>query len=112
MEVIPIADVNGEHEGTTTCEHEGTVNLNHVLACRLCGIPLESYQSDIVTVQSARRANSIMDEIAVAGGYTALRFDGEFVVYGKTENGITEEIFTKKEDDKKYRVLKVLKMVK
>ncbi len=93
------------------CEHEGVVGLDHIIRCRLCGITLDMYESQITKTQSAKRAKKIIDEIAVKGGFTAARFDDTFVVYEKHDQGIVEEITAIKEGDKEYKVIKRLRAI-
>ena len=90
----------------TSCPHEGVISLTHQLTCRLCGIPLESLEEPIGKTQSRKRASRMLEEIAVAGGYTASRFSDNFVVYAKPDGNITEEITAKKEGDKEYTIIK------
>ena len=89
-----------------TCAHEGVINLNHTLTCRLCGMMLESLETQIGKTQSRKRASRMLEEIAVAGGYIASRFSDDFVVYVKPDGALTEEITAKKEGDKEYTIIK------
>ena len=52
------------------------------------------------------RANKILVEIVVAGGYQAAGFHDGFVVYSKNRGGITEELFVRKIGDKNFEVVR------
>jgi len=88
------------------CPHEGVINISNQLTCRLCGMTLESLESEIGKTQSRKRASRMLEEIAVAGGYIASRFSDDFVVYVKPDGNLTEEITAKKEGDKEYTIIK------
>lgn len=99
----------------SSCSHEGVVGLDGLLKCRNCGAIMDKFVTVITKTQSIKRAKQIIEEIAVAGGYEANRFNGEFVVYAKQQGNtnmqdmpVVEEITATKIGDKEYEVTRTI----
>ena len=89
-------------------EHEPMVMLNGTIRCRTCGEILPRMEETISLVSSQRRANRILQEIAVAGHYQANTFEDGFVVYSRSNNGNREELTVQKLSERNYRIVKRL----
>lgn len=87
--------------------HEPVVQLNGLIVCRTCGKQLSKAEEQITIVSSYRSANKVLEEIAVAGHYTADSFNNHnFVVYSRQVNNNREEVTVEKISNRSYRVLK------
>lgn len=87
--------------------HEHEVEIaDGLIKCRLCGQILESSEKELATFSSKRMAKAMLEEIAVAGKYTASSFDDGFVVYIKEKNNLKEEVGGKKKNKRTYVVYK------
>ena len=84
------ASVNPESE-VRMCEHTPTLGLDGIIRCKRCGDLLPHMDEEIDKTQSAKRANRILEEIAVSGGYFASGFSNGFIVYCKNEEILTAE---------------------
>ena len=89
-------------------EHEPMVMLDGMIRCRTCGELLPRMEETISLVSSQRRANRIVQEIAVAGHYQANALEDGFVVYSRRKNGSQEEITVQKLSERNYRIVKRL----
>ena len=89
-------------------KHEPSVDLNGLITCRTCGQILPYAEQELGKVSSAIMANRLLDEIAVKGGFHAESFEGDFIVYSKDNNGITEEITCRKKSNRVYIIYKKL----
>ena len=87
-------------------EHDPVLMLDGLIKCRTCGKILPSMEEEISIVTSRRRAEKILQEIAVAGSYQADKFENGFVVYSKEYNNYREEVTAQKTEGTGYRVLK------
>lgn len=87
-------------------EHDPILQLGGIIRCRKCGEILPEMTEEITTVTSRRRAEKILQEIAVAGKYRADRFEGGFVVYSRTTEDNEEEVQAQKKEGVGYRVIK------
>lgn len=87
-------------------EHDPVLMLDGLIKCKTCGTTLPSMEEEISIVTSRRRAEKILQEIAVAGSYQADRFEEGFVVYSKEDNNYREEVTAQKTEGTGYRVLK------
>ena len=57
-------------------------------------------------MQSAKSASRMLEQIAVAGHYTAKSFDNSFVVYVRHSFGLIEEITIKKLGQRRFEIVK------
>ena len=89
-------------------KHEPLVQLDGLIKCRICGELLPYAEEEICKVSSAMRVRRVLEEIAVAGEYTADSYEKGFIVYSKKQNGIIEEVTGEKLSDRNYRVYKRL----
>ena len=87
-------------------EHEPNIQLNGMITCRTCGEILPYMEEDIAKVDSALKANRILQELAVAGNYRANSWDSGFVLYSRDKNANREELAVKKGSKRNYRVVK------
>ena len=87
-------------------EHEPILQLGGLIKCRTCGEFLNDMEEEIAIVSSYRRANRILEEIAVAGHYLAKGFEKGFVVFSREMNGNHEEITARKLSERNYCVIK------
>jgi len=87
-------------------EHDPILQLDGIIKCRTCGVMLSNMEEEITTVTSRRRAEKVLQELAVAGGYRASGFDDGFVVYRIEKNGNEEEVTAKKKEGVGYKVVK------
>ncbi len=85
----------------TEHEHDTYLGLDNIIRCRTCG--KEVISMIVASVTSAARARRVLDEIAVAGGYSAVASDGDFVVY-RDNKGL--EITVTKIAERRYDVIK------
>ena len=84
--------------------HDIIVQLDGEAKCRICG---ESpREEEIAIVTSYRRANRILEEIAVAGHYRATTFERGFVVYAIERGSNREEVTAQKLSNRTYRIIK------
>ena len=88
------------------CEHDPIVQLDDLIRCRKCGELLPEMEEEIATVSSRKRANNVLQEIAVAGGYRASGMQDGFVVYRKMQNENEEEVTAQKNKGFGYKVVK------
>ena len=60
----------------------------------------------IARVQSAKSATRVLEQLAVAGFYTAKRFNGSHIVYARHIFGFVEEITVKELGQRQFEVVK------
>ena len=92
-------------------KHEGIIGNDGLIKCRTCGQILPYIEDTISKVVSALRAKRILDEIAVAGNYQAIGFNGDFVIYSKCKDNLIEEITAEKLKEREFIIKKVTKIV-
>ena len=66
---------------------------------------------NIGMTQSAKRAKRIMEEVAVAGGYSPTSINGGFVVYERKTGTTIESVTATKQGEKKFLVTRSVKEV-
>lgn len=93
-----------EHEHGKEHEHEEMLQLDGTIRCRTCGEILHTLVESIAIVNSHKRASRILEEIAVAGRYTANHFGKDFVVYARDRNSNREEVTAEKIADRTFKV--------
>ena len=87
------------------CKHEAIVK-NGRLECLLCGEALSNAKKSVGQADSLVKARSTLDEIASAGEYRAAGTRGNFVVYSRQLNGVTEEITIERTTKRRWNVVK------
>lgn len=92
----------------TEHKHDPMVQLNGIILCRNCGKLLSYAEQEICKVSSALQVNRVLEEIAVAGGYTAASHEKGFIVYSRVNNGTKEEVTGEKLAERSFRVYKRL----
>ena len=83
-------------------QHDIDASLG-VSRCRTCG-EIVGGTTTIVRTQSAVRAKTIAEEIAVAGRYTASGMQDGYVLYTRKVDGATDEISVKRIGPQNFRV--------
>jgi len=92
-------------------EHEGEVTLDELIKCRICGENLPSTEKEIATFSSKTMLKSALEEIAVAGRYTASGFSDSFVIYSKDTENIREEVSGKRKNSRAFVIYKRLSTI-
>ncbi len=91
--------------------HSPIVQLDKTIQCRTCGEMLSTAEEEICKVSSSTRARHVLEEIAVAGHYTAIAYHDGFVVYSRGLNdNVREEVTAEKISSRNFRVYKQLLM--
>ena len=83
-------------------QHDTDTSLG-VPKCRTCG-EIVSGTTVVVRTQSAVRAKTIAEEIAVAGRYTASGMRDGYVLYTRKVDGVTDEISVKRVGSQNFKV--------
>jgi hypothetical protein len=87
--------------------HELELQLNGQIVCRVCGEFFPFMEIEICKVDSSNRVQHVLEEIAVAGKYTASTFQNGIIVYSRIkEGGVREEITASKLSKRNFRVYK------
>ena len=87
-------------------KHEPIISLDGQIKCRTCGKILPFFEEELAKVSSAIRLRRILEEIAVAGNYTAISFHRGFVVYSKKIDNLREEVTGEKVANREFRIYK------
>ena len=62
----------------------------------------------LARAQSEKRARKLLDSFIDAGGYKAVGLQGDYILYRRVKDGVTEELTIKKVSDRDYSIVKLV----